>query len=313
MERYEKEMMKKNISRKAFLSATMAGLAAIKLIPQTLRSGSTDIFRQRNIGKTGILVSPVCFGATRTNEESLIRYVIEKGINYLDTGRSYANGKNEMLVGRAVSGIRNKVVIQSKLKLEKHELPSWGNDRKVAGEISSVLHGKLEASLKALNTDYIDILLYHSASDEDLLFHPEVMKFFDGMKSAGVIKAHGFSAHNDSMNLHERNNKECFYDVLMVPFNHKGSLIHSITGEYSEWDHNRLISVLTEAGNKGTGVIAMKTCSGDKYSPSADKEASYSEAVKWVISQPFVSSAAVAMANFDQVNEHISMLGNSDL
>ena len=303
--------MKKNISRKAFLSATVAGLAAIKLIPQTLRSGGTGLFRQRNIGKTGIKVSPVCFGATRTNEESLIRYVIEKGINYLDTGRSYANGKNEMLVGRAISGIRNRVVIQSKLKLDKHELPSWGNDRKAAGEIRSVLSGKLEASLRALNTDYIDILLYHGASDEELLFHPEVMKFFDGMKSSGVIKAHGFSAHNDSMNLPERNNRELFYDVLMVPFNHKGSLVHSITGEYSEWDHNRLISILSEAAKKGTGVIAMKTCSGDKYTPSAGIEASYSEAVRWVISQPFVSSAAVAMANFDQVNEHITMLGNS--
>ena len=304
--------MKKNISRKAFLSATITGLAAIKLIPQTLRFGGTGIIRQRNIGKTGIMVSPVCFGATRTSEESLIRYVIEKGINYLDTGRSYANGKNEMLVGRAVSGIRKNVVIQSKLKLEKHELPSWGNNKKVAGEIRSVLHTRLEESLKALNTDYIDILLYHSASDEELLFHPEVMKFFDDMKSTGVIKAHGFSAHNDSMNLMERNNKELFYDVVMVPFNHKGSLVHSITGEYSEWDHNKLISLLIETAEKGTGVIAMKTCSGDKYSPSADIEASYSEAVKWVISQPYISSAAVAMANFDQVNEHISMLGNSN-
>jgi aryl-alcohol dehydrogenase-like predicted oxidoreductase len=308
MERCEKDMMKKNISRKKFLSTAFAGLAGIKLFSQALGKDQTAVFNKRTIGKTGIMVSPVCFGATRTSEESLIRYVIDKGINYLDTGRSYANGKNEMLVGRAVSGIRNKVVIQSKLMLEKHELPSWGNDRKVAGEISSVLHGKLEASLKALNTDYIDILLYHSASDEELLFHPEVMKFFDGMKRSGVIRAHGFSAHNDCMNLHERNNRELFYDVLMVPFNHKGSLIHSITREYAEWDHNRLISVLTEAGNKGIGVIAMKTCSGDKYSPSSDIEASFGEAVRWVISHPFISSAAVAMANFDQVNEHISML-----
>jgi aryl-alcohol dehydrogenase-like predicted oxidoreductase len=300
--------MKKKISRKKFLSTTLAGLAGIKLLSGAMGESHAENFKKRNIGKTGIMVSPVCFGATRTSEESLVRYVIEKGINYLDTGRSYANGKNEMLVGRALSGMRNKVVIQSKLALEKHELPSWGNDRKVAGEISSVLHGKLEASLKALNTDYIDILLYHSASDEALLFHPEVMKFFEGMKSSGVIKAHGFSAHNDCMNLHERNNRELFYDVLMVPFNHKGSLIHSITGEFAEWDHNRLISVLTEAGKKGIGVIAMKTCSGDKYSPSADVEASYSEAVRWVISHPFISSAAVAMANYDQVNEHIAML-----
>jgi predicted aldo/keto reductase-like oxidoreductase len=152
--------------------------------------------------------------------------------------------------------------------------------------------------------------LYHSASDEKLLFHPEVMKFYAEMKSSGIIKAHGFSTHNDSMNLPERNNRELFYDVLMVPFNHKGSLIHSITGEFAEWDHNKLISVLTEAAGKGTGVIAMKTCSGDKYSPSPGVEASYAEAVRWVISRPYIASAAVAMANFDQVNEHLAILGS---
>ena len=136
------------------------------------------------------------------------------------------------------------------------------------------------------------------------------MKFFDGMKSSGVIRAHGFSAHNDYMNLHERNNNELFYDVIMVPFNHKGSFVHSVTGRYSEWDQDRLISVLTEAGSKGIGVIAMKTCSGGKYSPSPDVEPGCPEAVRWVILHYFVSSAAIAMANFEQVDEHISILNS---
>ena len=130
------------------------------------------------------------------------------------------------------------------------------------------------------------------------------MKFFDEMKSSGVIKAHGFSAHNDLMNLHERNNKELFYDVIMVPFNHKGSFVHSVTGRFSEWDQKRLIAALTDAGNKGIGVIAMKTCSGGKYSPSPGIEPSYREAVRWVIQHPFISSAAIAMANFEQVDEY---------
>jgi predicted aldo/keto reductase-like oxidoreductase len=133
------------------------------------------------------------------------------------------------------------------------------------------------------------------------------MRFYDEMKIKGVIKAHGFSAHNDLMNLHERNNKELFYDVIMVPFNHKGSFVHSVTGRFSEWDQNRLITALTEAGSKGIGVIAMKTCSGGKYSPSAGIEPGYREAVRWVIQHPFISSAAIAMANFEQVNEHLEV------
>jgi aryl-alcohol dehydrogenase-like predicted oxidoreductase len=276
----------------------------------TIRGDQLNLSLKRNVGKTGILVSPVCLGAPRTNEESLIRYAIDKGINFIDTGRAYGNGNNERLVGKAVSGIRKNVVIQSKIRLEQNELPSGGKGKKGAEEIRSALNYKLEASLKALDSDYLDIFLYHDAIEENLLFHPEVMKFFNDMKNSGVIKAHGFSAHDEYINLHERNNKELFYDVMMVPFNHKGSFVHSVTGRFSEWDQGRLISALTEAGEKGIGVIAMKTCSGGKYSPSPDIEPGYREAVRWVLMHSYISSAAIAMANFEQVDEYISMLGN---
>jgi uncharacterized protein len=303
-------IVKRNITRKKFISTAVAGLAGIKMMQHFTGVNLTEIPGMRSLGKTGIMVPPVCFGATRTNDESLIKYAIEKGFIFIDTGRSYANGNNERLVGRSVSGIRNSVVIQSKIRLDPDELSSEGKGKKGADEIRSSLYSKLEASLKALNSDYIDILLYHDASLENLLFHPEVMKFFNGLKSSGVVKACGFSTHNDLMNLNERNNRELFYDVIMVPFNHKGSFIHSVTGSFSEWDQNRLISILTEAGTKGIGIIAMKTCSGGKYSPSPDIEPDYPEAVKWVIRHSYISSAAVAMSNFEQVNEHVTLLNN---
>jgi aryl-alcohol dehydrogenase-like predicted oxidoreductase len=300
-------MVKRKISRKKFLSAAIAGMAGIKLMSRTPLSVPVVTSSQRKVGNTGIMVGPICFGAPRTNEESLIKYAIDKGIKFIDTGRSYGNGNNEKLVGKAVSGIRKSVVIQSKIRLDPNELPSGGKGRKGSDEIRNLLNLKLEESLKALNSDYIDILLYHDASEEDLLFHDEVMKFYDEMKSKGVIKAHVFSAHNDLMNLHERNNKELFYDVIMVPFNHKGSFVHSVTGRFSEWDQKRLIAALTDAGNKGIGVIAMKTCSGGKYSPSPGIEPGYGEAVRWVIQHQFISSAAIAMANFDQVDEYLEI------
>jgi len=151
-------------------------------------------------------------------------------------------------------------------------------------------------------------LLYHDALDENLLFHSEVMKFFSDMKKSGVIKAHGYSAHNEYMKLHERNNSDVFYDTIMVPFNPKGSFVHSLNGRYSEWDQKKLITILTEAWEKGIGVIAMKTCSGGKYSPSAEIEPSFKESVLWVLSNKFISSAAIAMSNFEQVDEHTSWL-----
>ena len=301
-------MGKNPISRKEFFTKALAGIAGISLVSKNLTGLIFSGPKLRGIGDTGIMVSPICFGAPRTNDESLIKYALEKGMNFIDTGRTYGNGNNEKLVGRAVAGIRGNVVIQSKIRLEKNELPSKGKGRKGAEEIRNSLASKLEASLKALKTDYIDVMLYHDALDENLLFHQETMKFFAEMKKSGVIKAHGFSTHNDYMNLPERNNSENFYDVIMVPFNHKGSFVHSVTGSYSEWDQKKLISILTDAGNKGIGVIAMKTCSGGKYSPSGDIEPGYKEAVLWVLRHQFISSAAIAMANFEEVDEHTSLL-----
>lgn len=298
--------MGKKISRKEFVTKTIGGIAGMGMISVNSPSGSLAAAALRKVGSTGLMVTPVCFGATRTNEQSLIRYTIDKGINFIDTGRAYANGKNEILVGGAIAGMRQKLVIQSKIRLEERELPSKGKGKKGADEIKDSLASKLEASLKALNTDYIDIMLYHDAVDEKLLFHPAVLKFFSEMKKTGVLKACGFSAHNVHMNLAERNNRERFYDSILVPFNHKGSFVHSLTGEYSEWDQERLIGILKEAGKNGIGVVAMKTCSGGKYSPSPEVAPSFREAVNWVLKHDFISSAAVAMASFDQVNEYLA-------
>jgi len=301
-------MGKKQISRKEFVTRTITGLAGISLIPGYLEEPPIYVQELRSIGNTGVMVTPICFGAPRTNEESLIKYALDKGINFIDTGRSYGNGNNEKLVGRAISGVRDKTIIQSKIRLDENELPSKGKGKRGAEEIRNALKTKIDASLKALNSSYIDVLLYHDAADENLLFHSETMKFFSEMKSTGVIKAHGFSTHNDYMNLPERNNKEIFYNVVMVPFNPKGSFVHSVSGNYSEWDQKKLIAVLSEAGNKGIGVIAMKTCSGGKYSLAPDSEPTFKDSVLWVLQHKFISSAAIAMANFEQVDEHASWL-----
>jgi aryl-alcohol dehydrogenase-like predicted oxidoreductase len=297
--------MGKKITRKEFVTKTIGGIAGMGMISLNAPSGSFAAAGLRKVGTTGIMVTPVCFGATRTNEPSLIKYTIDKGINFIDTGRAYANGKNEILVGGAIAGIRQKVVIQSKIRLEEQELPSRGKGKKGADEIKKSLSSKLEASLKALNTDYIDIMLYHDAIDEKLVFHPAVLKFFSEMKSGGVLKACGFSAHNTHLNLAERNNQEHVYDTIMVPFNHKGSFVHSQTGEYSEWNQEKLLEVLTEAGKKGIGIVAMKTCSGGKYSPSPEITPSFREAVNWVLKHDFISAAAVAMSSFDQVDAYL--------
>jgi aryl-alcohol dehydrogenase-like predicted oxidoreductase len=303
-------MSNKQISRKEFFSRAVAGIAGIKMLTSFRHDPAKKGSALNVLGRTGINVSPIAFGAPRTNDEALIKYALEKGINFIDTGRAYGNGNNEKLVGRAINGRRPEVIIQSKIRLEENELPSKGKGKKGYNEIHDSLASKLEESLKALNTGYIDVFLYHDAIDEKYLFHDATLKFFSEMKKEGIIRAHGFSAHNDHMNLLEMNNNQGFYDVVMIPFNHKGSFVHSVNGTYSEWDQGKLISILTAAGKKGTGIIAMKTCSGGMYSPSTGIEPSYKEAVLWVLRHQFISSVSVAMANIEQVDEHTSWLSD---
>ena len=128
-------MGEKQISRKEFFAKALAGIAGISLVSNKMTGLLSSAVELRALGDTGIMVSPICFGAPRTNDESMIKYALTKGINFIDTGRAYGNGNNEKLVGKAISGIRANVILQSKIRLEENELPAKGKGRKGASEI----------------------------------------------------------------------------------------------------------------------------------------------------------------------------------
>jgi aryl-alcohol dehydrogenase-like predicted oxidoreductase len=92
---------------------------------------------------------------------------------------------------------------------------------------------------------------------------------------------------------------------MMLPFNYRGSYVHSINKTYSEWDQERLLSILQAAHEKNIGFIAMKTCSAGPYQKDDGAEASYPAAVTWVLDHDFVTSAAVAMANYSEIDDYL--------
>lgn len=296
----------KNISRKTFIKKTGAGLAGLSILPNLKASNASIEKTLKPLGNTGIKITPLCFGASRTREEALINYALEKDINFIDTGRSYARGNNERLVGRAVKGRRKDVVIQSKMHLEPDELSYEGKGKRGAAEIKDILSKRINESLEALDTDYIDIMLFHSAEIESLTFHEAVLRFYDDMKSEGIIRAHGFSSHDFELKLVQRNNRDLFYDVIMHPFNFSGGFTHSLSKWKAEWDQELLIELLEEAHSKGTGIVAMKTCSAGTFSGEDKGNPTYGKAVKWVMEQEYINSAAVAMSSYEQVDEHTS-------
>ena len=115
--------------------------------------------------------------AQRAEEIAALRYGIEHGISIIDTAEMYGSGRSESLVGEAVVPYeRESLYIISKV------LPQNANRRH--------LERSLDASLKALQTDYLDLYLYHWRGGTPLA---ETVEMLENMVAKGKIKAWGVS------------------------------------------------------------------------------------------------------------------------
>ena len=301
---------RKEMTRKDFLRTSCAGLTGL-LAPKALKGQSPDSrgrdkrpLPTRLLGRTGIRTPPLGFGASRTMEPSLLAAALDKGMTFIDTGRSYFNGNNERMVGDVVKGRRKDVIIQSKMKVNVRK---DGSAAETAVALRRAMESAFAASLKALQTDYIDLMLIHDAGRPEVLTNETVMEFFAAAKKSGRIRAHGFSCHDEIDILHAAN-ASGFWDIIMTPFNHKGSYVHSISKSSREWDQPRVISELEKAHAASLGVVVMKTCSGGPYAPPGADRPTFGAAIRWVLDHPFVGVAAVAMADVEEMAEDLKAL-----
>jgi aryl-alcohol dehydrogenase-like predicted oxidoreductase len=278
------------ISRKEFITA-FAGITALSF--SSGLNNSANLKKLYPLGKTDITVSRLCFEASLPANGKLLEYAIQNGINLIDTARTYGNGNNEKIIGSVISGIRKDIIISTKIKIGYEELKSAGRGKLLNSEIRSVLQRKSEESMTAMKTDYIDILLIHDAMDENLLFVESTMNFFSDMKRSGTIRSCGFSANESYPDLIKRNNRENFYDVIMIPFNR---------GDNQPYESEKLLSVASE---KGTGIIAMKVTGRNLL--KKDKSTNTTE-LRWALDHEFISSAVIVTDDFDTLNEYSKML-----
>jgi len=297
------------MTRKDFLKKAGAGLAGFIAAdalgaapPRTPGGPGAKNLQTRILGRTGIRATAIGFGAARTMEEQLVRAALDRGINFLDTGRTYFNGNNERMLGKFLEGVRKDVIIQSKMRVQPR---GDGSSAEAWSSLRKEMEAGLEASLRALRTDYLDIMLVHDATDARVLMHETVVEFFGTAKKQGRIRAHGFSCHNE-LGLLRAANASKSYDILMAPYNHKGSYVHSVSGNPNAWDQPSVEKELAEAAANGLGVVVMKTCSGGPYALSGAGQPSFGGAVRWVLEHPFVGVAIVAMANLDEMDEALA-------
>jgi aryl-alcohol dehydrogenase-like predicted oxidoreductase len=148
----------------------------------------------RSLGKTGIKVSPYCLGAMmfgglgNPDHEDSIRIIhkaLDAGINFVDTADAYSRGESEEIVGKALKGRRDRIVLATKAHLP------MGDDPNQQGNSRRWITHEVEASLRRLQTDYIDLYQIHRpAPDTDI---EETLSALSDLMRAGKVRAIGSS------------------------------------------------------------------------------------------------------------------------
>ncbi|UEP30888.1 MULTISPECIES: aldo/keto reductase [unclassified Burkholderia] len=118
----------------------------------------------RYLGRSALKVSPLCLGAMmfggETDEATSARIIdkaFDQGVNFIDTADVYHAGRSEEIVGRAIARHRDSWVVATKFGYPAG--PDAGPNRQ--GQSRKWIYESVDASLKRLGTDYIDILYFH--------------------------------------------------------------------------------------------------------------------------------------------------------
>lgn len=148
----------------------------------------------RPLGRTGIKVSPYCLGAMmfgkmgnpdHEDAARIIHKALDFGINFVDTADRYSAGESEEIVGKALKGRRDKIVLTTKFYGPMDDDPNHqGASRRWIME-------EVEHSLRRLQTDYIDLYLIHRpVPDTDI---EETLSALTDLMRAGKVRAIGSS------------------------------------------------------------------------------------------------------------------------
>jgi aryl-alcohol dehydrogenase-like predicted oxidoreductase len=152
---------------------------------------------RRTLGGTGVQVSPLCLGAMmfgawgETDHEAAIRIVhraLDGGINFIDTADVYSRGESEEVVGKALSGGRRENVV---LATKFHG--TMGEDSNQAGNSRRWIMREVEASLRRLKTDWIDLYQVHRW--DPWTDHEETLGALSDLVAQGKVRYVGSSTY----------------------------------------------------------------------------------------------------------------------
>jgi aryl-alcohol dehydrogenase-like predicted oxidoreductase len=123
---------------------------------------------------------------------NLIRACEDLGVNLIDSAEIYGAGEGERRIGEAIRGRRDRWILSTKFGLRRGE-----NDERIVNSNPNIIRTCLEDSLRRLQTDYVDIYLYHSPPNNDLV--DEGREVLEVLKQEGKLRFYGISTNNEAL------------------------------------------------------------------------------------------------------------------
>ncbi|MCL1816575.1 MAG: aldo/keto reductase [Clostridiales bacterium] len=243
----------------------------------------------RPLGKSGIIVSQLCFGTLTIGSlaanlplhegAALVRAALEAGINFFDTAQYYSNYQ---YLAQAMSGWGGKVIIASKSYAKTtHEMAYAVEEARIA-----------------LKRNKIDIFLLHEQRDAAALADSRpALEYLMQAKANGVVDAVGISTHDISAAYLAATMPEI--DVLHALLNKKGLGIRG--GSLED-----MREALCLAKANGKGVYIMKAIGGGAFMDEAK------EAIKWAFAEEEADAVAIGMKDQAELITNIAWMEGRD-
>lgn len=294
------------LDRREFLRIGATGLAGIAAAGPAIASEDAPRVRRRvKLGRTGLEIPDIGFGSSRlAGQEDVVAHALARGITYFDTAESYTDGASETTLGRALRGRRDTVVLATKTAC---------GPATARGELMRAL----EASLRRLQTDRVEIYFNHAVNDVARLRNEEWAAFAERAKRDGKIRFTGVSGHGGRL-------VECLdfaldhgvADVLLVAHNFgQDPAFHERFTKGMDFVAVQpdLPRVLRKARAQGVGVVAMKTLRGARLNDMRPYEtggATFTQAaLRWVLAGGLADALVVTMPSPAFVDEALGASG----
>lgn len=280
------------MNRRDFLRLGMIGSTSALLgwegIAGAARLSATEPFVfpkpvYRTLGRTGLKITVVSFGAMLTPEPEVIAMALDHGVNYVDTARRYMSGRNEEIVGQALKGRRNKVYVATKIKSSSRKKEAIFRD--------------VEDSLQALGTDHIDVIQLHGLDDRDRVFNPETREALVRLREQGKVRFFGVTTHTNQAEVLNAlvDDPARFFDMALVAYNFKSG---ADVGE-----------AIARAAKAKIGIVAMKTQAGGYKTDALGPISPHQAALKWVLQDRNVTAAIPGMRDTAELREDVAVMG----